>query len=109
MDGAHARVPGDQNQVLLTPNGVEFAAGAVIQGYVTVTKTGFAVNVRYTASGLQVSSLGTTRRGPTYEQSGGNVHVMGPAMNGWLLEHCGWRGDKWLHRRPCGTTMMCIL
>lgn len=72
----------DSNLVTVTSNGVKILPNPQIAGAVSVSPQGFSINIQYT-TGFSFAVTSTSARGPTYEQSGGNVKRIGPLQNGY--------------------------
>jgi hypothetical protein len=70
------------SEVTIVTNGATFAQTNVVQGSFLVTPTSFAISVTYN-SGLAFTINASSARGPTYEQSGGNVSNIGNIQNGY--------------------------
>lgn len=75
----------DSNLVQVTSNGVKILPNPNIAGSVSVTPGGFSINIQFLNknAGFSFSVTSTSARGPTYEQSGGNVKRIGPLQNGY--------------------------
>jgi hypothetical protein len=72
----------DNSQVTIVQNGATFSSPGAV-GSIIASATGFDISLLMVKSGFRFAVSSTSARGPTYEQSGGNVKKMGIFQNGY--------------------------
>jgi hypothetical protein len=72
----------DNDQVTIVPNGAIFSSPDAV-GSIIASSTGFDISVTMIKAGFSFQVSSTSARGPTYEQSGGNVKKLGVFQNGY--------------------------